>query len=158
MEAFVKTVLLFKHSLSLLTQTKMFVYIRQLSSFRAPTLWFINLTVATCHIQYTFLSLCQIRKQARNTEKASLLIIRLIECLAFEVTHLSWPISNHQSVPVLARNTGFARFRVFETNRSVSASFIYPLMLAIVRKEGRKELKTLFNKGVTKQCLALMNL
>ena len=26
-------------------------YIRQLSSFRAPT--FINLTVATCHIQYS---------------------------------------------------------------------------------------------------------
>ena len=36
-----------------------YIYIRQLSSFRAPTLWFIDLTVATCHIQYTFLSLCQ---------------------------------------------------------------------------------------------------
>ena len=36
-----------------------YIYIRQLSSFRAPTLWFINLTVTTCHIQYTFLSLCQ---------------------------------------------------------------------------------------------------
>ena len=36
-----------------------YISIRQLSSFRAPTLWFINLTVATCHIQYTFLSLCQ---------------------------------------------------------------------------------------------------
>ena len=35
-----------------------YIYIRQLSSFRAPTLWFIDLTVATCHIQYTFLSLC----------------------------------------------------------------------------------------------------
>ena len=30
-----------------------------ISSFRAPTLWFINLTVATCHIQCTFLGLCQ---------------------------------------------------------------------------------------------------
>ena len=33
-------------------------YIRQLSSFRMPTLWFADLTVTTCHIQYTFLSLC----------------------------------------------------------------------------------------------------
>ena len=33
-----------------------YIYIRQLISFRAPTLWFIDLTVATCHIQYTFLS------------------------------------------------------------------------------------------------------
>ena len=29
------------------------LYTRQLSSFRAPTLWFIDLTVATCHIQYS---------------------------------------------------------------------------------------------------------
>ena len=36
----------------------LYIYIRQLSS--APTLWFIDLTVATCHIQYTFLSLCQL--------------------------------------------------------------------------------------------------
>ena len=36
-----------------------YIYIRQLSSFRAPTLWFIHVTVATCHIQYTFLSLCR---------------------------------------------------------------------------------------------------
>ena len=28
-----------------------YIYIRQLSSLRAPTLWFIDLTVATCHIQ-----------------------------------------------------------------------------------------------------------
>ena len=32
-------------------------FIRQLSSFTAPTLWFIDLTVATCHIQYNFLTL-----------------------------------------------------------------------------------------------------
>ena len=32
---------------------------QQLSSFRAPTLWFIDLTVATCYIQNTFLSLYQ---------------------------------------------------------------------------------------------------
>ena len=36
-----------------------YIYIRQLSSFRVPTLWFIDLTVAISHIQYTFLSLCQ---------------------------------------------------------------------------------------------------
>ena len=28
-------------------------------SFRVPMLWFIDLTVATCHIQYALLSLCQ---------------------------------------------------------------------------------------------------
>ena len=36
-----------------------YIYIRQLSSFRAPTWWFIDLTVTACHIQYTFLSLCE---------------------------------------------------------------------------------------------------
>ena len=36
------------------------IFIRQPSSFRAPTLWFNDLTVATCHIQYTFLSLRQL--------------------------------------------------------------------------------------------------
>ena len=30
-----------------------------LSSFRYPILWSIDLTVSICHIQYTFLSLCQ---------------------------------------------------------------------------------------------------
>ena len=35
------------------------IYVEQLSYFRAPALWFINLTVITCHIQYAFLSLCQ---------------------------------------------------------------------------------------------------
>ena len=46
-----------------------YVYTRQLSSFRVSTLWFIELTVATCHIQYTFLSLCQIlsRENEQNT-------------------------------------------------------------------------------------------
>ena len=33
-----------------------FIYIWELSSFRVPTLWFIDLTVATCLIRYTFLS------------------------------------------------------------------------------------------------------
>ena len=47
-----------------------YIYIRQLSSFRAPMLWFIDLTVATCHIQYTFLSLCQFipRENGHNTK------------------------------------------------------------------------------------------
>ena len=36
-----------------------YIYIQQLRSSRAPTLWFIDQTVATCHIQYTCLSLCQ---------------------------------------------------------------------------------------------------
>ena len=35
-------------------RARVYIYIRQLSSFRAPTLWFIDLTVATCHIQYIF--------------------------------------------------------------------------------------------------------
>ena len=33
-----------------------YIHIWQLSSFRATTLWFIDLTVATCHIQYAFLT------------------------------------------------------------------------------------------------------
>ena len=41
-----------------------YIYIRRLSSFRVPTLWFMDLTVATCHIQYTFLSLRQFVKSA----------------------------------------------------------------------------------------------
>ena len=50
------------------------IYIRQLDSFRAPTLWFIDLTVATCHIQYTFLSLCQLfcfHEKTNKTRKYS---------------------------------------------------------------------------------------
>ena len=35
-----------------------YIHIRQLSSYRAPTLWFIDLNITTWHIQYTFLSLC----------------------------------------------------------------------------------------------------
>ena len=52
---------LLKDALSVLMLCTKCVYIciRQLSSFRAPTLWFIDLTIATCHIQYTFLTLCQ---------------------------------------------------------------------------------------------------
>ena len=46
-----------------------YIYIRQLSSFRAPTLWFIDLSVATFHIQYTFLSLCQFISQNKAGEK-----------------------------------------------------------------------------------------
>ena len=34
------------------------IYIRQLGPFSTSTLWFIDLTVATCYIQYVFLSLC----------------------------------------------------------------------------------------------------
>ena len=49
-------------------------YIQQLSSFRAPTLWFIDLTVATCHIQYAFLSLSAIfftRKRTKHENTRS---------------------------------------------------------------------------------------
>ena len=46
-----------------------YIYIRQLSSFRAPTLWFIDPTVTTCHIQYTFLSLCQVMFFKRKRTK-----------------------------------------------------------------------------------------
>ena len=37
-----------------------YIYIQELSSFRAPTLLLIDLTVATCYIQYIFLSLWQV--------------------------------------------------------------------------------------------------
>ena len=40
-----------------------YIYNQQLRSFRAPTLWFMDLTVATCHIQYMFLSLCEFFSQ-----------------------------------------------------------------------------------------------
>ena len=41
-----------------------------LNSFRVPTLWFIDLTVAACHIEYTFLSLCQffLRENEQHTK------------------------------------------------------------------------------------------
>ena len=41
-----------------------------LNSFRAPTLWFTDLTVATCLIQYTFLSLCQIASLRKRTTQS----------------------------------------------------------------------------------------
>ena len=51
---------LFKEALTINgLRASFYVHIRQLSSFKAPTLWFIDLTVATyhMHLQCTFLSL-----------------------------------------------------------------------------------------------------
>ena len=58
-------------------RASIYIYIRQLSSFWAPTLWFIGLTVVACHIQYTFLSLCQFCSRengTRNYAKAAILL------------------------------------------------------------------------------------
>ena len=44
-----------------------YIYSQQLSSFRVSTLYFIDLTVATCHIQYTFL---RKRTKHENTQKS----------------------------------------------------------------------------------------
>ena len=55
-----------------------FIYIWQLSSYRASRLWFIYLTVATYHTQYTFLSLCQLffmRKQRKHENNQSPLFL-----------------------------------------------------------------------------------
>ena len=52
-----------------------------LNSFRVPTLWFIDLTVAACHIEYTFLSLCQFFFTRKRTKH--------------ENTRLSSPFSYH---------------------------------------------------------------
>ena len=53
--------------------TCVYIYIRQLSSFRAPTLWFIDLTVATCHIQYTseFMPIFFTRKRTKHENTRS---------------------------------------------------------------------------------------
>ena len=40
----------------------------------APTLWFIDLIVATCHIQYIFLSLCKFFHE--KTDKTKILEVR----------------------------------------------------------------------------------
>ena len=52
-----------------------YIYIRQLSSFKGPTLRFIDLTVGNCHIQYTFLSLCQFLSQ-ENGQNTKILDVR----------------------------------------------------------------------------------
>ena len=49
-----------------------YIYIRQLSSYRVPMLWFIDLTVATCHNQYTFLSSDQ-RSSWENRQNTKIL-------------------------------------------------------------------------------------
>ena len=53
-----------------------YINIQQLGSFRATT-WFIDLTVATCHIQYTFLSLCQFFS-GENGQNTKILEVRHI--------------------------------------------------------------------------------
>ena len=60
-----------------------YIYIQLLSYFRAPTLWFIDVTIATCHVRYTFLSLCQFcsRENGQNTK-----ILRMIRKLPPTVT------------------------------------------------------------------------
>ena len=49
-------------------QAHIYISIPALSSFRAPTLWSIDLTVTAFHIQYTFQSLCQffVMKNGQN--------------------------------------------------------------------------------------------
>ena len=82
-----------------------YIYIRQLSSLRAPTLWFIDLTVATCHIQYTFLSLCQYfsRENGQNT--------KILEGRHFRIIR-KWPPTatgraKHQYPVILATSTAY---------------------------------------------------
>ena len=45
-----------------------YIYIWDLSSFRVSMLWFTDLTVTTCHIQYTFLSLCKKKFQEKTKD------------------------------------------------------------------------------------------
>ena len=53
-----------------------YIYMQHLlSSFRAPTLWFINLTVTTCFIQYAFWSLCHFFSQ-ENRQNTKILEVR----------------------------------------------------------------------------------
>ena len=52
------------------------IYIRQLRALGAPTLWFIDLNVATGHIQYTFLSLCQIFARENGQNEITSMIVR----------------------------------------------------------------------------------
>ena len=59
-----------------------YIYNRQLSSFRTPTLWFIDLNVAICHIQYGFLNLSSIipifaRENGQNTKNKSAIFVIL---------------------------------------------------------------------------------
>ena len=56
------------------------LYIWQLISFRALTLWFIDVAVATCHIQYTFRSLWQFfsRENGQNTKILEVRHFRMI--------------------------------------------------------------------------------
>ena len=61
-----------------------YIYFRQLSSFSEPTLWFIDLTVATCHSQYTFLSLIYAtfsRENGQNTKILEVCHFRMIRKL-----------------------------------------------------------------------------
>ena len=52
--------------------TCVYIHIWHLSSFRVPTLWFIDLTVATWHIQYTSeLMLIFFHKKMDKTRKYS---------------------------------------------------------------------------------------
>ena len=59
------------------------LYIWQLISFRALTLWFIDVAVATCHIQYTFRSLWQFfsRENGQNTKILEVSHFRMIRLL-----------------------------------------------------------------------------
>ena len=66
----------------------------------APMLWFIDLTVATCHIQYTFLSLCQFfsRVNGQNTR-------------ILEVRHFVWYKNGRRRLlAAQSINTGTSRW------------------------------------------------
>ena len=64
----------FKEALSInALHTCLYIYIWQLSYFRAPTLWFID--IVTCRIQYTFLSLCKFISR-ENGQNMKILSVR----------------------------------------------------------------------------------
>ena len=73
--------------------TRVYIYIRQLSSLRVPTLWFIDPTVATCHSRYNFLSLCQflsgVNRQNMMATEGCLVCKALIQSLFKDIPQFS---------------------------------------------------------------------
>ena len=82
------------------------VYIQQLSSFRVPKLWCIDLTVATCHIQCNFLSLCEFFFTRKLTKQKNIRSPKMAAagCLACKALILRASLSTCSSLSLIYIN------------------------------------------------------
>ena len=98
-----------------------YIYIRQLSSFRAPMLWFIDLTVVTCHIHWHFSEFVNFFMRKR---------MKGLPC-SYDTKMSAEHKLGVQSIILRASNTTDMAILLFSFF-SFSLSFFFPFVLTII--------------------------